>query len=162
MPLDNFSVVKRFNEIRLCRSEQPNGEAYQSLRDIGIESIFKLDYDDEYKDQEEELKSVPMTVYIYHLPKLYRYDHINDVIAISKAIQGELIKGKSCLVHCSHGRDRTGLVIGAWQLMYDNKTLNEVNDYRHEFGMSLIINVVDYPDKLILEEIDRQHRSGMI
>lgn len=153
MPLANFGVVKKIGEVMICRSAQPDADGYKTLKAIGIESIFKLNNNTEGNNNDEMICATPMTVYNHPLPELFRVGETNTVIEIARLIQTELIKGKSVLIHCSHGRDRTGLVVAAWQLMYDGQTFDEVNKHRWDYGMSLIIDTIDIPDKLILREI---------
>lgn len=43
-----------------------------------------------------------------------------DVLQIIDQIQFWLFKGYSILVHCLHGEDRTGIVIAAYRIRYQN------------------------------------------
>lgn len=157
MPLSNFGIVKKefINNkyVTFYRGAQPDKEGFQTLVSLGVEVTYKLNYDKEFSHFTEG-SLFGGTVAVDEYEELFRFEDLNRVIISAKRIDDYFHKSqKSIFVHCLAGRDRTGLMVGAWQIIYDNKTYDEVNDERHTFGCNPFIDFVDLADKLILKEI---------
>lgn len=165
MPLDNYGVVSVICEsvtlgpTRLVRSAQPDVSGFKSLYKQGVRTIIKLCSEREYPLVEEQTYFAPGVVIPDPLAGLFRFNDTEAVIAIA----GQIFKGLrigDVHVHCTHGRDRTGLVCAAYRLIYDKATLDEVNEERKSYGVDGIIALFDIPDIAILKEILRRLAAG--
>ena len=162
MPLNNFGFVYNGMDGNVYRSAQPDKLGFDYLHAIGVRKIFKLNNDKEFPLADEQKLFPDGDVYQMELPELYRGNSIHDVIKIAQTINGMHLLKHDILIHCSHGRDRTGLVVGAWQLMFGGKSIKEVNTDRPSWGCNCIIEMIDSPDRHILTEIYLLKCSGQL
>ncbi len=107
--------VPNFAEVAagIYRGGQPNAQGWQFLRALGVTNIVKLNR--EVVDQPAD----GMNVYSIPLPpatiwELFQKPCSNDVV---RAVQAMKLRGT--YVHCRHGRDRTGLVVGCYRMWID-------------------------------------------
>jgi protein tyrosine/serine phosphatase len=107
--IPNFDIV----EAGIYRGGQPDcGEHWQFLKDLGVEQVIKLNTDSEGSDEAwtkmgGELFKVPETAWKQIITE--------PDIAVQILTAVEFIRPKT-FIHCLHGQDRTGLVIGAYRL----------------------------------------------
>lgn len=156
MPLHNAGCVCALDYARLWRSAEPDRDAMVDWKIIGIQKIFKLngELEDPVHDPEMQIISRP-------LHELLRYDQVDEVIKICREIRGQMEQGRTCLVHCSHGRDRTGLVCAAYCLIYYAHTnLELVNEINALYGEKGIMKIIDAPDQIVLKEILKRKGLG--
>lgn len=161
MPLNNFGYVCSKTSgktidfegltYHLYRSAQPYTRDAQTLYKLGIKSIVKLNLP-VMGSEEFPYYDNRITTYNCPLPSLFRFRSLHDIIKICDKIDRYLTQG-NVLVHCTHGRDRTGLVCAAYRILYHGATISQVNEERAEYGVNSIIGLFDYPDKLILKDI---------
>lgn len=105
----NFAEV----EAGIYRGGQPNEQGWQFLRSLGVTNVVKLN---------REVADTPadgMNVYSIPLPpttiwEAFQKPCTNDVW---RAVQAMKLGGT--YVHCRHGRDRTGLVVGCYRVWID-------------------------------------------
>ena len=107
--------VPNFAEVQagLYRGGQPNEQGWQFLRSLGVTHVVKLN---------REMADTPadgMFVYSIPLPpetiwEAFQKPCSNDVW---QAVQAMTLGGT--FVHCQHGRDRTGLVVGCYRMWID-------------------------------------------
>lgn len=106
--LENFYQVNA----QLFRSAQITKKSTISLSGSGINSVINLR---RWFNDNRELKNSQITA--YHLPilttKMDQEDVLNALKMISKA-------EKPVLIHCLHGSDRTGVVIAAYRMVFEN------------------------------------------
>jgi protein tyrosine/serine phosphatase len=158
MPLNNFGVVGT-SVRRIYRHAQPDEVGFADLSEIGVATIFKLCEDGEYPDAKESLlfkKYRPDNeVILYPFPEVFRFGQIDRVKECAKEIYMYAHNGLMAVsLHCSHGRDRTGLIAGAVKLLYLGAKFAEVEADRKIFGANEFYDLtVDAPDIAILKEI---------
>ena len=106
-----FGMVN-FSEVApgIYRSGQPFSESWHYLKTVGVKRVIKLNPDSEGDDSAAldfgmELCKCPISTMQQVLTE-------PDVQNLYLAVQ--LIQ-PGTLVHCSHGQDRTGLIIGLWR-----------------------------------------------
>ena len=105
------------------RSGEPKSAAgWAYIKSLGIKKVIKLNYDSEGTDQaaiDAGLEVITLTI----PPKndLVSTLEIPDSSTIQKAVE-LLGQGNGVLVHCTHGQDRTGLVIGVYRVANDGWT----------------------------------------
>ena len=125
---------------RLYRSAQPADEAFIALRDqLGIRSVLSLsDPDDEAERLDlqtcHEAKRLGLrTCHVgmraddvgwSDLRRGIRGDEYKLTVKALSILRSELKTG-SVLVHCSHGADRTGMIIALYRVLYQNWSKEE-------------------------------------
>jgi protein tyrosine/serine phosphatase len=121
--LPNFHAVHPF----LYRSGEPTEAGLLTARDkYNIQTIVDLRGSPKYTDVEKaQAKQLGMT-YI-NLPMSSRPPTKAQVTTMMEAIR-KARDGKTpgaVLVHCAHGSDRTGCMIGIWRVIEDNYTYDQ-------------------------------------
>ena len=107
--------VPNFTEVEagLYRGGQPNEQGWRFLRSLGVTNVVKLNR--EVADPLIE----GMTVHVIPLPpatiwEVFQKPSSTDVW---RAVQAMKLRGT--YVHCHHGRDRVGLVVGCYRMWID-------------------------------------------
>lgn len=109
----------------LWRSGQPTSNAqWQYLRSLGITRVIKLNFESEGSDA--GATTVGMTVIPMSIQPEGDKDIFDNIAntfiqpepAKLMAIQTAIGMGGGVLVHCTHGQDRTGLIIGQRRVLY--------------------------------------------
>lgn len=93
------------------RSAQPGRQQFEILEQrYGVNAVVKLNFGEDPTTPDMLSVEVPM------LPAgpVSRGDMTRALDAIDALLQG----GKTVLIHCTHGQDRTGLVIALWRLRH--------------------------------------------
>lgn len=145
MPLNNFGIVKpRF----LYRSAQPDTRAAADLISLGITTVIKLNTTDEFPIEVEKQMFSDITgllkVNLQQRRISWFRPDIEAVRDIANEIDTRIFSKERVLVHCTHGRDRTGLIIGAWRLMHCNWSLNAALDELGAFGVrGVLLEIAD-------------------
>ncbi|WP_425235767.1 tyrosine-protein phosphatase [Ulvibacterium sp.] len=122
-----FKNLYRIND-SIYRSEQPSRKGFRELEAIGVKTIINLrrlkEDDKKAKGTDLQLKKIPLRA-----AKMVEAD-INNVLY---TIQ---ISEKPALIHCWHGSDRTGVIIAAYRVVFENwekeRAIREFK--RNEFG----------------------------
>jgi hypothetical protein len=171
MPLENFGIVSEVvsdesstlhqSTNLLVRSAQPDALGFKFLRQLGVRTVIKLCSEREFSLQQEQTLFAPGVVIPDPLAGLFRIGDVDAVIKIAGQIDAAL-RTTGVHVHCTHGRDRTGLVCAAYRLIYQKATLDDVNAEREVYGVDGIIALFDLPDNEILEEIVRRLQTGAV
>lgn len=147
MSLNNFGIVAK----GLSRSAQPDADGINVLRNYGIKLILKLNFDNEYPFVRETNNANPIEVRQIPLDPFNPDEQ--EVRSLVEMIRTNLLCGTSVHVHCSHGRDRTGLVIGAWQILYGGVSLSDVLTQRKSYGTSWLGDFT--ADREIVEMLEK-------
>nr|WP_299344590.1 dual specificity protein phosphatase family protein [Allomuricauda sp.] len=112
----------------IFRSEQPSKKGFRELEAMGIKTIINLrrlkDDNRKAKGTGLQLKKVPL-----RSAKMVETD-IANVLGLIHASE------KPVLIHCWHGSDRTGVIIAAYRVVFENwdkeRAIQEFR--RKEFG----------------------------
>ena len=105
--LPNFAVVDK--GMGVYRSGQPTKAGFEILRTrYGVTNVIKLNLDSEgidrlAPDQVEEYIPITLAEQLFKTPAWKIESAVADVTP-------------GTLVHCSHGEDRTGVVVACWHL----------------------------------------------
>lgn len=128
--LPNFHQVHPF----LYRGGEPSPEGLKKIKEMGITTIFDLRNPGEKKyDEKESAKqlglryiSMPMNS---KAPTPKQIKRLMDEIDRAKGKSGQPTQGTetaaaaaskdAVFVHCAHGSDRTGCMVGIWRVMRD-------------------------------------------
>jgi protein tyrosine/serine phosphatase len=123
------------------RSGEPRSDAgWSYLKSIGVKKVIKLNYDSEGSD--DGARRAGMEVVELNIPPLSDLAstlEIPNSDTVQKAVE-IMEEGNGVLVHCTHGQDRTGLVVGVYRVMHDHKTKDEAwkEMVNHHFHQELI------------------------
>ena len=126
MPLNNFGRV----DARVYRAAQPDHRGLLLLRDaLEVHAVFKLNTDEESTDP--ELDGV-----VVHHTAIHGIEAPSDdwTRRLVEEIRQQAAVG-AVLVHCTYGRDRTGFVVAAYELLALGRELGEVLATRAAYGV---------------------------
>jgi protein tyrosine/serine phosphatase len=120
----NFKRLYRISD-ELYRSEQPSRKGFKELESIGIKTILNLrrsKFDDrKARDLDFDLKNIKLKA------KLINED---DLINALKVIRDSK---KPILIHCWHGSDRTGVLIAAYRIIFNNWSKSDaIEEFRRQ------------------------------
>jgi protein tyrosine/serine phosphatase len=152
MPLNNLGLVCT----GLWRCAQPDTDGFVLLSGLQVTTIIKLNDDREYLDKAEKEK-FKGDVICDPYPRLFIVPPKEKVVATVQKIIGLLNNGKCVAVHCVHGVDRTGLVIGAFRIVQIGWTMEKVQAERYLYGASPLRDIPDHAIVGLLEAIEADH-----
>lgn len=160
MPLNNLGLVFDSNGARLWRCAQPDADGFELLWRLHVTSIIKLNDNGEYPDQKEKDNFNGGEVICYPYPRLFIVPRKEEVVGTVDKIIHLLNNGKCVAVHCTHGVDRTGLVIGAFGIIHLGWSMLQVKEERYRYGVSFVRDIPDHEIVELLEKIeaDRQKK----
>ena len=130
-PIENFGKAWAGERASLYRSGQPRAEGLRWLARIGVDTIFKLSHDNDYPLEKErgefggEVRARPLP------SSLFRQEAI---VRIADEIEAELAGGRTVLVHCMQGQNRTGIVVGAWGILHRGWSFPQARASRQPYG----------------------------
>ena len=140
-PINNFQIVIADG---VYRSGQPKGEAdWNYLKNIGITTVVKLNKFSSDADEAEEflmakernIKVIP----IYMPPDDFPHNlnpwaspDLKDLLQATEVLENRG-NGK-VLVHCSHGKDRTGLVVAVYSVRNKNYCKDAAYEQMKHYG----------------------------
>ncbi|MDD5084908.1 MAG: tyrosine-protein phosphatase [Candidatus Omnitrophica bacterium] len=155
--------IKNFHEVNnsIYRSGQPDSEAFTPLKDFGIRTIIDLRQPNEGTEREKLLAesagltyiSIPMDGFSKPPDEI-----IDKILNLLESDQGPY------LVHCKHGRERTGVVIACYRVKHDRWTADKAYDemgkhgYRWLFHWALKDYLFEFSKKL--EDEPREGKSA--
>jgi hypothetical protein len=114
-------------ESGVWRSGQPRTvEQWRYLRSLGISRVVKLNFPSEGSDDGARAAGMTvLTVSIQPEGDLDIWDNLAATfiqpsgLLLTAAVQA-LEQGNGVLVHCTHGQDRTGLVVGRYRVIHNH------------------------------------------
>ncbi len=128
--LPNFHEVHPF----LYRSGEPSVAGMHKLKDMGVRTVIDLRapseraFDEEKVANELGLKYIMLTM--TSAPPTEK--QVDTLLSTLKEAQKDPSKG-SVLVHCAHGSDRTGCMVGIWRVTQEDwgydETYKEMRKY---------------------------------
>lgn len=145
MPLNNFGFVSK----NLYRGAQPDDIAFKTFDDMGVDTILRLNEDSTPLLTEQ----LGFKGYVAYKPLPTFTVNFAETTKATDLLHDLIQAGKKVYVHCTHGRDRTGLVIGAYRLMYEGWKLDQVTAERKTYGVDWGIYIADFDIDNVLSEI---------
>lgn len=147
----HFKNLFQIND-SLYRSEQPNRKGFKELEASGVKTIinFRRMKDDarKVKGTHLHLERIPLKA-----AKLKESDILEVLRLIHKA-------EKPVLIHCWRGSDRTGVMIAAYRVVFDNWPKEKaIEEFRYpEFGYheNWYPNLIDLIRDLDTEKMKRE------
>lgn len=134
------------------RSEQPSRKAFKELEEYGFKTVinFRRLWNDNRKARDTDLNLV-------HLPMRTAKLTEAEVIEALKAVNNAQ---KPILLHCWHGSDRTGVIVAAYRMVFENWTKEDaISEFRHtDFGYheSWYPHLIEILENLDTEAIRQQ------
>ena len=108
---ENFTNFYRLND-SVYRSEQPSKKGMKELEAMGIKSILNL-----RRQKTDEKKIKGLNLQLNRIPLKAATIDFDDIFNALKSMQQA---EKPVLVHCWHGSDRTGAIIAASRMVFEN------------------------------------------
>jgi tyrosine-protein phosphatase SIW14 len=110
----------------IYRGGQPDSEGWAYLKALGVKTVIKLNY--EYEGSDQEAADLDMTVIDASMPPsnytdFYQAPPAEKICLALQSLQDE--SRRPVYVHCLHGQDRTGLVVGIYRVLHDHYTREE-------------------------------------
>jgi hypothetical protein len=131
MALHNFGIV---DYTRLYRGAQPDEKGYTDLWQLGVREIMTLN-------------SADPNSFGWSGTVLARVMNGMESLLEVEKIVGDLRRsievGRTVFVHCTHGRDRTGCVIGAYRIIECGWNFAKMEEERLLYGEKFVLEVVD-------------------
>ena len=143
----NSRYFKKFYRLNdsIYRSEQPSKKGFKQVEASGIKTILNLR---RLKDDSRKAKGTKLR--LEHRPMRTAHLTEADIVEALSIIQES---EKPVLVHCWHGSDRTGTVIAAYRMVFENWSKERaISEFRKDnFGY----HERKYPNlKELLEDLD--------
>src|SRR6266404_5876162 len=133
MPLNNFGLCGP----RIGRCAQPDKDGFKIIEQLGFGTILKLNTDDEFP------YVVERSLYsgtIMNMP----IDSFDPDETVVQRLVDEIqqLSGK-LLIHCEHGRDRTGFVCAAYRILVDKWTSDDAWEEMKQYGWTVFSSLTD-------------------
>jgi tyrosine-protein phosphatase SIW14 len=145
-------VLPNFHEVNehLYRSAQPLSGGMRLLAAKGIKTIINLRGEDEgTRSEEQDARAAGLRYFNVPMEGLSRPTdaQVEKVLALINDSQNWPV-----LVHCNHGKDRTGTIIACYRISHDGWTSEKAKAEAKHYGMSWVQfgmkdYIKDYYDK---------------
>jgi tyrosine-protein phosphatase SIW14 len=117
--LPNYQVV---NE-GLVRGGQPEGRGYEILKEEGIRTVINIREESEALEHEgTTVRELGMT-YLAHSVHPFKVPDDELLLSILADIVDEAMQ--PVFVHCLHGQDRTGTIVGIYRMLIENWNIQD-------------------------------------
>jgi len=143
---NNFHILYQLND-SLYRSEHSTKKGMRELQAMGIQSIVNL-----RRQATDEKKLKGLNVDLERIPLKASAIDFDDVFNALNSIQQAK---KPVLIHCWHGSDRTGVIIAASRMVFDNwskeKAIAEFTNKRFGYHRTRFPNLITLLESLDVE-----------
>jgi protein tyrosine/serine phosphatase len=106
--------VPNFREVEygLYRGGQPDDQGWNGLKALAVKRVVKLNTEQEGSDV--AATALGMEVCYWPIQLMEQLVYLPDKYAVYQAVNAIVIPGT--FVHCEHGQDRTGLIVGCYRV----------------------------------------------
>jgi protein tyrosine/serine phosphatase len=101
----------------LWRGGQPSPEGWRYLHGLGVRKVVKLNTKSEASDRE----AAALGMEIVYLPMSFVAFREPPPETVQAAVDALKVSNQNVYVHCTHGWDRTGLVVGAYRVWVERR-----------------------------------------
>lgn len=148
--LKGFKNLYKIND-SIYRSEQPSKEGMQQLQELGIKTI--LNFRNHHNDKDEVAKTNLISERIaLNTNKITYADIVQSLKIMQKA-------KKPILLHCLHGSDRTGCMIAAYRMVYNNYTkqqaISELTSPEFGYHKTWFPNIIELLNAVDVEQLKK-------
>jgi len=147
----NFRNFYKLND-SLYRSEQPSKKGMKELERIGIKSILNL-----RRQKTDEKKIIGLNLQVERIPLKASTINFDDIFNVLNSMQKA---EKPVLIHCWHGSDRTGAIIAASRMVFENwskeKAITEFTDERFGYHKKKFPNLITLLKSLDVELLKKK------
>jgi hypothetical protein len=129
--LHNFGIV---DYTHLYRGAQPDEKGYADLWQLGVREVMPLN------------AANPNALGWNGLVLPRAMNGMETPEEIEKMVQDlrrSLNIGRTVYVHCTHGRDRTGCIIGAYRIIESGWNFTKMEEERLLYGEKFVLEVLD-------------------
>jgi tyrosine-protein phosphatase SIW14 len=138
--LNNFGIVEY---TKLYRGAQPDAKGFDDLWQLGVRETMCLNGEnDNALGWHGLVLARPMNA----------LEGMDEVEKLVSDLKRSLALGRSVYVHCTHGRDRTGCIIGAYRIIECGWNFSKMEEERLLYGEKMILEVLDEPIMRVLHE----------
>ncbi len=159
IPLAGVPNLHRVTPL-IYRSAQPDAEGFQNLARIGVKTVINLRrrVDDSPLAAGSGLKTVHIKITTRHVSD----ENGAKIVEALRALHAAQSDGP-VLVHCTHGADRTGMIIALWRMLYQGWSRREALDELQNggFGFHQVwINIPRYLRQVDLADLRARVAAG--
>ncbi|HXT00972.1 MAG TPA: tyrosine-protein phosphatase [Elusimicrobiota bacterium] len=119
----------------LLRSAQPSKEGYATLRGMGVKTILNLK--DKLSAERERAKARPYGISVenvamsgFSTPTFAQMDRALEVLKTAP---------RPILVHCAHGKDRTGFVVASYRVIEEKVSIPDAVQEAKDAGCCFVM-----------------------
>lgn len=138
MPLSNFGIAGDL----VWRCAQPDERGVRDFAALGGGVIIKLNIE-ELISEAAWCRAASSNVELRQRPIPTFTCADSMIVKLAAEIQSLVAKQRRVLVHCEHGRERTGLVVSAWLCRHQGWSLDAGLREMRAFGMAGIVEIYD-------------------
>ena len=130
-----YKELPRFGQVneKLYRGAQPKRGGLQRLAELGIKTIVDLRSGGD-RSRLEEKEALSLGLKYYNVPLRWfgrpKDEHVDLVMQIIMQPENQPV-----FVHCSHGVDRTGLVVAVYRILYEGWSSERAKAEAKSHGM---------------------------
>lgn len=136
----------------LYRSEQPSKKGMMQLQQLGIKTV--LNFRNHHNDKNEVIRAQLLIERLALNTNKITYADIVQTLKVMKKAR------KPILIHCLHGSDRTGCMIAAYRLVYNNYTkeqaIAELTAPEFGYHKKWFPNIIELLNALDVEQLKRE------
>jgi tyrosine-protein phosphatase SIW14 len=149
------SLPSNFHKVNeeIYRSSQPNKQNFQALTTLGIKSVLNLRHTS--TDKKEAKGS---SLELYHVPINTWTIQEKHIIQALKIIESA---PKPIVIHCLHGSDRTGAIVAAHRIIYQNWTkeqaITELRKSEYGYHEQIFPSIKKIIEGMDVERIKKEH-----
>lgn len=126
-PLEHVPGIENFGFVsaEVWRGARPTAAGYQTLREMGVQTVIDLELPGQGPACPQELNPRSLPVSGWHADRV-------DTTALLALIRES---PKPVFIHCRQGRDRTGIAVAAYRVSC-GMPIAEVIEELHQFGVN--------------------------
>lgn len=153
----NIVESKYFNNLysindSIYRSEQPSKKGFKTLEEAGVKTILNL-----RRLRNDSTKARDTDLTLEHIPLATKHITENQILDVLKVIKDA---EKPLLIHCWHGSDRTGVIVAANRMVFEDWTkeeaIEEFKEKKFGYHKKRYPNLLSLLENLNVEDLKKQ------